>query len=234
MSNLTLKELRRRVFFGFPRTDGEVQMIVDQAINDALRAIATVKDFDELIVTDTTNAATVDGQKTYDWVTDWLLTRPKKIYSIRLMDTTNSRKLIWIPPGEVDRALPYAETLEEDTPAYYTSVGEGNFELLPIADDAYDLYIRYSQWPVTLSADTDETPYVNLDTTTVFLAKDIANAYISGDYLDFVQRAQYYLSGSVSEEKRQPDQLRVAKPFTTSGATVNGTPWLDPFVRSDR
>ena len=223
--------LRKRVLLGFPRIDGEAIVAVDQAINDALQAIATVRDFDELIITDTTHAATVDGQKSYDWVTDWGLTRPKKIYTIRLMDEEMSRKLIWVPPSEVDALLPYAQRLSEGYSTHYTSAGEGNFELIRIPDAAYPLYIRYSQWPATLTAETEETPYANLDKETVFLAKDIANAYLSGDYFDFTQRAVTYLSGGIDEDKRQPDRLRCAQPFTTTESRQPGTPWLDPFVR---
>ena len=231
MANTAFGELKKRVLIGFPNADGETYMAVEQAVNDALHSIALVRDFDELIVTDITNAATVDGQKTYNWITDWALTRPKKIYSIRLMDEEQSRKLIWVPPSEVDTLLPYAERISEGHTTHYTPAGEGNFEFIRIPDDAYDLYIRYSQWPVLLSAETDVTPYTNLDVETVFLAKDIANAYISGDYFDFAQKAMYYLSGGVQEDKRQPDRLKCAKPFTTSESKDTGEPWLNPFIR---
>ena len=232
MSNTTFQELKRKVFLGFPRTDGEALIAVESAINDALRAIASVKDFDELIITDITNALTVDGQKTYNWIDDWALTRPKKIYSIRLMSTTLSRKLTYIPPSNLDRILPYAETLSEAKTTHYTPAGEGSFELLPIPDAAYNLYIRYSQWPSTLIEETDQTPYANLDSATIFLAKDIANAYLSGEYLDFSTRAAGYLSMGVKEEDRQPDHRRIAQPFSTQEVVV-GEYWKNPFVRRD-
>lgn len=233
MSNTTLAELRRRVLLGMPfEQKGELLLSVDQAVNDALRAIATVRDFDDLIVTDTTHAATVDGQKTYHWVTHWGLTRPKKIYSIRCMDTTSSRKLEYVSANELDKVLPYAEQLSEGLPTHYTDAGSGNFELLRIPDAAYSLYIRYSQWPNTLANETDETPYSNLDMQTIFLAKDITNAYLHGEYIDFTQRASFYLSGGISEDKRQPDRKLVAQPFSaTVDESGSGETWNDPFVR---
>jgi len=230
VSNTTFLELKRKVFVGFPRTDGEALIAVESAINDALRSIAMVKDFNELIITDITNALTVDGQKTYNLIDDWSLTRPKKIYTLRLMDETLSRKLIFIPSGELDRVLPYAETLSEGRPTHYTLVGENDVELIPIPDTEYSLYVRYSQWPDTLSADTDPTPYTNLDIATIFLAKDIANAYLSGEYFDFTTRAAGYLTAGNREEDRQPDHRRIAQPFSTQEAAV-GEYWADPFVR---
>lgn len=234
MANTTFQELIRRVFIGFPYESGEARMAVERAINDALHAIAAVEDFDELIITDLTSADTVDGQKTYNWETDWGLTRPKKIYSIRLMDGTESRKLIWLPPRDLDQVLPYAETLSENKPTHYTTgIGSGNFELIPIPGDAYDLYIRYSQWPATLSLDADVTPYTNLDTVTVFLAKDIANAYLSGSYFDFNERAAGYLSGEMKHELTEPDHMRIAQPFRSEQAPVTGEYWKYPFIRRD-
>ena len=230
--NTNFQELKRKVFLGFPYTGGEANIAVEQAINDALKAIAMVQDFDELIVTDTTNALTVDGQKTYNWETDWLLTRPKQIYSIRLMSTTESRKLIWIPSQELDSILPYAESLAENKSTHYTQgAGSGNFELIPIPDAAYSLYIRYSQWPAVLTDDGDTTPYTNLDQQTIFLAKDIANAYLSGSYFDFAERAKGYLTAGIKEDLTKPDQLRVAKPFSSRPYYPTGEYWQYPFIR---
>jgi len=227
VSNTTFQELKRRVFIGFPRTDGEAHLAVEMAINDALKAIALIKDFDDLMVTDELSAATVDGQKTYHLVDDWSLIRPKKIYTIRLMSENLSRKLIFIPTRELDRTLPYATSLSEGKSVYYTPSGDSELELIPIPDDAYALSIRYSQWPAVLSAETDVTPYANLDNATVFLAKDIANAYLSGEYFDFTARATSYLAINISEENRQPDHLRVAQPFTLSQKRRDD-PWLGP------
>jgi len=230
VANTTFSELKRRVFLGFPQTDGEALLAVERGINEALQSIALVKDFDELIVLKTTGCATVASQKTYDWITHWALTRPKKILSIRLMDGTLSRKLTFIPTRELDETLPYAESLSTGRSTHYTLAGSRDIEFIPIPDAAYTLYIRYSQWPAALTAETDETPYTNLDGVTVFLAKDIANAYLSGEYFDFAQRAALYLKANAMEESRQPDHIRIARPFSTH-EVILGEYWRDPFVR---
>ena len=54
------KELKRQVMLRMPSVDGRTVLAVEQAINDAHKVIAMVKDFDDLKVLDIANAATVD------------------------------------------------------------------------------------------------------------------------------------------------------------------------------
>lgn len=227
----TLAQLVRKVMIGFPKTDGEAILAVKQAINDAHRAIAMVRDFDELLVLDTTSAATVDGTNRYHITSDFALTRPKDIYSLVLHDDENSRKLTYVPYRELDKVVPYPDMVGEGRPYWYTR--QGNYiELFRIPDAAYDLYIRYSQWPDVLDSDSDETPYLYLDEVIVFLAKDIANAYVSNQYVDFTERASYYLKLAVRDHITQPDHDLVARPFSTTGPVL-GEFWNDPFIRRD-
>jgi hypothetical protein len=230
----TFSELLRRVYLGFPRTDGEAILVIKQAMNDAIQAIASLEDSKSLLVTDTTTADTVDGQKAYHLTTHLLLTRPKDIYSIRLEDTSNSRKLIYVPHNEVDTTIPYPEQNSEGVPKWYTEFGD-YIELIPIPDAAYDLYIRYSQWPDVLSADTDESPYgTSWDHVIVFLTKDIANAYLNGDYVSPAQKAIDYLKLGIKAQNKNPDHILVARPFDPEGRTVISNYWEDPFTKGVR
>ena len=231
MSRTALLEIKRRIFTGFPKTDGEAIIAVELAINDAIRSIASVRDFNELIVTDEENAFTATNQLSYDASLDWNLTRLKKIYSIKLMDGSNSRKLIFKPSNELNEALPYPEQISTGYATHYTPIGSSMYQLTPIPDGVYPLYIKYSQWPAALSADTDLVPFDNLDTQIVFLAKDIANAYLGGTYFDFAKRAGQYLAQGVREENREPDHKRVAQPFSTSPKGNHGEYWNDPFCK---
>ena len=115
----TYKEFIRRVLINLqPRNDGIVVMAVEQAINDAQKVIACVKDFDELMTLDTTHATTVDGTKLYHIEDDFDLVRPKDLYSIRLMDESNSRKLDYVPFRAMDERIPYTEMTGEGRPKY--------------------------------------------------------------------------------------------------------------------
>ena len=61
----TFAEFKRRVMLGIPQVDGETLLTVEEAINIAHKVIACVRDFDDLMVLDTTNALTVASQKLY-------------------------------------------------------------------------------------------------------------------------------------------------------------------------
>ena len=230
---ITYKELIRRTFLGFPRTDGEAFLVVKQSINDAIKTIANLEEASSLLTTITTSADTVDGQKSYHLTTDLLLTRPKTIYSIRLEDGSNSRKLRYIPHQELDRRIPYPENETEEKPIYYTVFGD-YIELYPIPDAAYDIWIRYSQYPAELTSDTDESPYGNeWDTTIVFLSKDIANAYLNGEYLSPGKRLSDLLKANIKNAITQPDRKLIARPFGEEGK-VTSEYWKDPFIKGVR
>lgn len=231
MANTTYGELIRLVMINLqPRTDGIARLAVEQAINDAQKVIACAKDFDELMVLDTTNAATVDGTKLYNIETDFGLSRPKDIYSIRLMDEERSRKLTYVPFRELDRVIPYTEMISEGRSNFYTVRGK-NVELYPIPDDAYDLYIQHSQWPLVLTDETDETSFVNIDYAIVALASDMALASLEGGGSDWMQRATQLLGVGISEEDRRPDQFYCAQPFRPLGDARMGEYWNNPWVK---
>jgi len=227
----TYGELIRRVLLNLqPRTDGIARIAVEQAINDAQKVIACVKDFDELMVLDTTNAATVDGTKLYHITDDLSLVRPKDIYSIRLMDEAESRKLEFVPYRSLDSRVPYTELVGEGKSKYYTIRGE-YIELFAIPDDAYNLYIQHSQWPTVLEDKTDETDYSNIDYVIVALATDMAIASLEGGSNDWLTRANQLLGFAKREDDERPDQARFAQPFRATNPLPPGSYWLNPWVK---
>ena len=226
----TFAELKRQVSLRLDRIDGRTNLIVEQAINDVLKIIARVKDFDELVVLDTTSASTVADQKSYHLVNDFALTRPKDIYSMRLMDDSDSRKLTFVPTTDLDSAIPYTEQSGTGKPYYYTLRGL-NVEMYRIPDAAYHLYIQYSQWPAVLVNDTDETEIDNIDDVIVALASDASVSMLDGSgSVDWFQRASALLQGAVKEQVEMPDKVFIAKPFSTR-KSVPGEYWRDPFYK---
>ncbi|MCL6441795.1 MAG: hypothetical protein K6T27_09940 [Thermoleophilum sp.] len=226
----TLEELRRRVLANLQRSDGQAIIAADQAINDAHKVIARVRDFDELIVLDTTHASTSQEVKTYHIIEDWGLVRPKDIYTIRYIDGANSRKLEFVPVRELDSRIPYPEMHSKGRPRWYTLRGL-QAELFPIPDASKPLYILHSQWPPTLSKDCDVTPYLNLDDVIVSLATSMASAFLEktaeGDWLAL---ARALLGDALAEEASRPDRVYIHQPFTAK-AHPYGKYWLDPWVK---
>ena len=230
----TYEELWRRVLTRLDKRDGTARIASQEAVNDAHKAVARVKDFDDLMVLDQTNAATVADTASYHLTTDWGLTRPKDIHTLRLMDTGNSRKLTYIPPSKVDDVLPYVEILGSLRSKYYTRRGM-DIELIPIPESAYPIYVYYSQWPLPLVADDDESSYANanIDDVLIELSTDMTEAYIEGSKgHDWDTLALRLLSGALHEERTRPDEKLVAQPFSTH-TYPHGEYWKMPFIRRD-
>lgn len=228
----TYTELIRQVMQRLsPKVEGEAYLAARQGINDAHKMIAATKDFDELMAWDTTHASTVVYQSSYHITTDLALVRPKDIYSIRYMDTDNSRKLTYVPFRELDTKIPYTAITGYNKPSWYTTRGL-YVELYPIPDEAKSLYIMHSQWPAVLSNDSDETPYNNIDHVIVALATDISKAILEGgDTIDWFTRAQKYLGLAISEETTRPDRTQVAQPFNPGSNFPVGEYWYNPFIK---
>jgi len=213
-----------------PRSDGITRLTVEQAINDAQRVIACVRDFDELKVLDTTHASTVKDQKVYHIETDLELVRPKDIYSIRLMDQANSRKLTFVPLSELDSRIPYTELAGTGKSIYYTVRGR-YVELYRIPDATYPLYIQHSQWPVVLTEDSNQTDYIYIDHVIVALAVDMALASLEGGSGDWFSRAKQLLGISLEEDETRPDQFYAAQPFEPTHHWPLGQYWLNPWIK---
>ena len=227
----TYGELKRQVFLKLQRSDGVARLAAEQAINEAQKNIARVKDFDELVVLDTTHAQTVTGQKFYHIETDLNLVRPKDIYTIRYIDGANSRKLEYVSPRGIDGSIPYTEIFTTGRPKWYTRRGK-IIELFRIPDVAKPLYIMHSQWPATLSDDSDETPYQDLDDVIVTLAADIALSILEGGVASgWFARTQQLLGIVLREEETRPDIFYVAQPFSAKEKKVLGSYWLNPWVK---
>jgi hypothetical protein len=148
------------------------------------------------------------------------------------MDTSDSRKLTYVDPRELDEKIPYATQYGTGLPQWYTTFG-GYAELFRIPDAAYSLYIRHSQWPAPLTTDSAECILVNCDEAIVFLAKDIANAYLNGTYINIAGKAAEFAKLGASNNRSNPDQDFYARPYSPSGARPMNEWWTDPLVRKD-
>ena len=77
-------------------------------------------------------------------------TRMKDIFSLRVVDGTNDRKLVYVPAREMDMVEPRPATDPEDVPTWYVDYGV-NFELVPVPDAIYPLRLRCSVYPTDLT-----------------------------------------------------------------------------------
>ena len=230
----TLSEFKRLVLLTIPENiDGISDMAIEEGINRAHKAIARVQDFDELTVLDTANAVTVANQKTYHIINDLLLTRPKDILTIRYMASSESRKLTWVPLAKYDSVIPYPELFSTAKPKWYITRGL-YIDLHPIPANAANLYITHTQWPGTLSNETDETQYLNIDDVIITLASEITMSILNkGAMSDWTQRARELLGLVISEVRDKPDQLHIAQPFSIRQSWPSDDYWLNPWYKGN-
>lgn len=227
-SNLYQQVLLRARKYG---SDGEVLLAAKQGINDAHKAIARVYDFDDLMVWDKTNAFTADSTAAYHLTTDWGLTRPKDLHTLKLMDGDSSRKLVYVPPSRLDDTIPYPEGIGEGRPKWYTRRGN-EVELIRIPDAVYAVYVYYSQWPNTLADDDDETPYTDLDDVIIQTAVQAVRGIMEEEYVELTNIAKALIFGAKSEHAERPDRFLVARPFSAGNQNL-GEYWKQPFVTED-
>jgi len=228
--SVTFEELYKRVLLRLEKADGKALLAAKEGINSAQKVIVRVQDFDELVVTDTTNALTEASTATYALVDDWGLTRPKDILSLRYMDEGESIKLVYVPPRSMDEVLPYTLTLGERKPYWYTQRGT-SVELIPVPDEEKSVYVMYTQWPTPMTDDSAEMDLPDdVDDVMVALGTDIAQSILVNEVKDWVARARALLSGSAREEGSRPDRMLIAQPFRV-GSKAYGEYWKQPFVK---
>lgn len=226
----TFKELYQRVFLRLDKVDGKALLAAKEAINDAQYAMCRVSEFDDLKSLKT-DCMTVAGQMDYNLGSDWALTRPKDIYTLRYMDQSSSRKLTYISPSELDDKLPYPDQLGSQAPKWYTRRGD-DISLIPIPNEANPVYVYYSKWPYRMLYDESECDFNSgLDDVIIGLGTEIAKAILEGSSrTDWGDIARGLLFGSSVDNSYRPDNIIIHRPFQP-GAQTFGEYWKDPFIK---
>lgn len=99
---------------------------------------------------------TVDGTKTYAFPSDMF-----GFYNIRMAESGDKRRLSDLTPHYQDLRRPYPEDETEGAPKYYIPWGR-YFELSPIPDAAYTLFMRCAVYPADMAtAETSDLLYMD-------------------------------------------------------------------------
>lgn len=179
-------------------------------------------------------ASTVASQAAYSFPSNF-----RNIYSIRLIDGTNSRKLSCVMPWQMDNLIPNAAAETTQRSWFYVPYKDaGTFELYPIPDGVYTLKLRYSYWPSDFTSSSATSQFTNCDDalicyTTMFAfrwlqeLKDAAYWEKAGD--EIVDQAK-----KLSDEINQfPDWAPVADGFSVSPSAQAGDYYNNPFIRDN-
>lgn len=171
--------------------------------------------------------STVDGTKNYAFPTGY-----KTIFDLRLIDGTSSRKLEHLQGQYFDEMVAYPEGESEGRSAWYVPYGN-NFDLFPIPDTTYTLYIKCTIWPTILAATTDSVIYdSDKDDLLVYgLSEELFQLMqMHEDAAVWGAKFKMALRDAIDVDGKYPDWNPVAMGFDFTKSRYVGDTWLDPFV----
>jgi hypothetical protein len=224
---MTLTQLENEVRYNLGSRDDLDSRLVT-FLNWAQTEIGRQYTFRELQNTDTTTP-TVASQD-YIAAPDSL----KDLFSIRILDATSSRKLIYVPDRTFDALIAKPDEYTEGRPSHYYTWG-ANLYLWRIPDEIYSTKIRYSKWPTALSGASDVSDLTYLDEALCALATAKAFDSVDADEKKirrWGRRAGYHINLAIRNDKDSytDEQVKANYNISESGPDY----WLDPFVRGVR
>ncbi len=200
---------------------------INTYLNWAQERIADAHTFEEMRTS--TEIKTVKGKEKYDFPE-----RMKDVYSLTLVDGSNSRKLEYVHARRFDRIVPNPSTYSNGRPSMYVDYGT-SFQLFKIPNKEYKLVLRFSQYPRPLTNDNMESDLVRKDKLI------IAGATAFGFWaLREIEDAEYWnnivyaqlLSEAIRTDHSAEDWVPQARGFGITGSmTALGEYWKSPFVR---
>lgn len=200
-------------------------------LNRAQRQLA--RRYDMLFKTST--ASTVASQQTYAFP-DTL----RAVFSVKLEDGLNSRKLKCVMPWAFDKRVPKPDEDTEERPTYYIPYKASNqFDLYRIPDDAYTLRMRHSSWPADLSSDSSVSDYWDayIDVDDVLITLAVAAAFRF--YQELIDARDWNKRGWeaaravwLAERESFPDWAPSGEDPMYAEVSLTGEYYNNPFMRS--
>ena len=223
MGTLTLTELEAEIRANLGnRTDLDSRL--PRILSLAQEVIMRAHPFSEMNSEET--LTTVADTKTVN-----LPTNPREVYSVRLIDNSNSRKLRYIPLRQWDRRAPYPEHYTTGRPSLYTLYND-KIELWRIPDAAYTIYCRCNLMPTEFSSDSDvASDLENKDDLLIAIATEYCFRSLGGDterIMRWQSVATNGLRNAIKADTQFEDQVISSERART---TVTDDYWLNPFIR---
>lgn len=186
--------------------------------------LAREHDFSELRKIFT--ASTVVNQLDYKWPSTL-----KNVFDLRLIDGTNSRKLVPRFPRERDASNPNPPSITTGRPRVYIPWGRV-FELDPVPNASYTLRLRCSLWPTAFSVDGSVSDFDQKDEILIELATAIGYASLmeNEDAAAHVALAKEMIGGAIDKDMEVKDMAFTPRPATVEYSVMGrGTYWADPL-----
>lgn len=158
----------------------------------------------------------------------------RALFSIRVENGLNSRKLECAMPRDFDLKAPKPNEITSFVPSIYVPYKTTNtFELFPIPDQAYILRLRYSFWPGRLATDASLSDYSYMDDVLIYYATSEGFKWLQElKDADFWQkRGDEALAAAIRAERDAfPDWEPVLEGFSLTSRGVMGEYWNNPFI----
>lgn len=227
MGDLTFVELKDEVRSALGgRTDLDSRL--GRSINLAQQRLARMHDFYEMQIISTHQIMNNNLDN------DRFLQLPtlREVYSLVLLHGAESRKLVNRTTQWLDRIISMPEYWARQIPTDYVVWGT-YIEMYALPLDTYTLRMRWTQWPLALSADTDLSQFLHKDELLIELA--LVYLYNSlgkeSDASKHETRVKTLMSEALEMDRTHPDLniLPGLSDVQAQGNTNNPTPWLNPF-----
>jgi hypothetical protein len=220
--SLTLKQIREEVRAGLGGRE-DLEPRIDKAINLAQSKINRAHKFDELYsstdLTTTADVATLDISS---------ITNLDQIYSVVLIDGTNSRRIVKVSNRNWDKSIAELQTVTTDRPTLYSRWGKGLIEFLPTPNAVYTIRIKYSKFPTELTDDNTQTDYIDKEELIIEYALHYLNKML-GNKVDaemYFRNYRHLLKEAIEDDVTDPDGVIQPGMHITSSE-----PWNNPFVK---
>lgn len=230
MGTLTLTQLKSELGV-ILSARSDVAPRFTSALNLAQMRIARAHNWEELetLYTNTTGFTDTPADDMY-------LAFPadvRDIYSVRLQDGSNSRKLTRVPNRSWDRIIPDTTAQSTGRPTHYT-LYRNVMEFWKIPNAAYDLIVRGVMWP-TAFADASPSAVSTLDEkddmlvvlAASWLLRTVGDKDKSNDWFVMYKGM---LRDATNEEVEKPD-LDYPVGLKSGDSLVSNYP-ADPFIKS--
>lgn len=231
MGTLSLADLKTEIKAGLGnRTDLDSRLT--RFLNLAQQRLARLHDFDEM---EKISLSTFPYTNT---PADKYMSLPgiREVYSFKLIDAQQSRKLRQVEPRMWNTVIPAPQSFTRYKPTHYT-VWANTIVLYPLANAAgIPCELWWTKWPTDFS-DSD------LNATSDYLQKDeilielaLVYAYNSlakvDDAQSHWQRAMPLIGEALHTDMSKPDLDIRPGPSLDEALQLPGEYWNDPFIRS--
>lgn len=225
MGVLTVAEMENEIRGNLGgRTDLDSRL--HKFLNFAQDQLARFHQFDELETVVETNFIVGNGRLA-------LPSKPLDIRSFRLMDGSQSRKLVYYTPRQFDKVLPDPDWHTTGRPSIYTSYGHV-VEVWRVPDNTYQCKLRYKAYPTAFTASsTQVSDFESMDDILIALATSWAFRSLGE-----AEKASYWAGVASKGMQLAKNADLFTTDYEPSGnMDVNLTAsdyWLNPWIKGVR